>query len=86
MISLRGLQSVLQQQSPIMYSKFGHLSVTSAVRCSITFLLVLSGLLVGLHCANEEGRGIINALQLTSGALDGRAGEVMPMVMPFPYI
>ena len=51
--------------------------------------LVLSGLLVGLHCTNEEGRGIGDASQLfqlnTYGALDGASigggGEVMQMVI-----
>ena len=48
---------------------FCALSLTSSVRCSIAFLLVLSGLLVGLNCANEEGKGIFDSLQLqiTSG-------------------
>jgi len=62
----------------------------SSVRCSITFLFVLSGLLVGLHCANEEGRGIIDASQLhqlhTSGAIVGRDEEVIPMLLNKIYL
>ena len=47
----------------------------------MTSFLVISDLLIGLHCANEEGgRGIVDASQLqlhTSGALlgGGRYGE-----------
>ena len=74
------------QQSPQMCSHFYQLSVMLSVRCSIAFLLVLSDLLVGLHCANEEGRGIVDApqLQLTSsGALDGGGGEVISYISKY---
>ena len=56
--------------------------MTSSVRCSIAFLLVLSGHLVGLHCANKEGIGNVDAFLLTSGALyGGRAAEVIPKII-----
>ena len=66
-------------QFPIMIqSRFCSLSVTSSLKCSIAFLLVLSGLLVSLHCANEEVKGIVDSpqLQLTSKTHDGGVEEV----------